>query len=64
MLAVVTSQATYSASDEKMLTGVFNIAHFALRPWPWIIVALCSMLVFPTPGAPNRQIFRLSRMTT
>jgi len=26
----------------------FNVAHYALRPWPWIIVALCSMLVFPT----------------
>jgi Na+/proline symporter len=26
----------------------FNIAHYALRPWPWIIVALCSILVFPS----------------
>ena len=26
----------------------FNVAHYALRPWPWIVVALCSMLVFPT----------------
>jgi hypothetical protein len=26
----------------------FNIAHYALRPWPWIIVALSSILVFPT----------------
>ena len=25
----------------------FNIAHYALRPWPWIIVALCSLVVFP-----------------
>ncbi len=25
----------------------FNVAHYALRPWPWIIVALASMLVFP-----------------
>ena len=25
----------------------FNIAHYGLRPWPWIIVALCSMLVYP-----------------
>ncbi|MGB3465884.1 MAG: sodium:solute symporter family protein [Cyclobacteriaceae bacterium] len=25
----------------------FNIAHYAIRPWPWIIVALCSLLVFP-----------------
>lgn len=25
----------------------FNVAHYALRPWPWILVALSSMLVFP-----------------
>ncbi|MFY0599007.1 MAG: Na+:solute symporter [Cyclobacteriaceae bacterium] len=25
----------------------FNVAHYALRPWPWIIVALCSLVVFP-----------------
>jgi Na+/proline symporter len=25
----------------------FNIAHYVLRPWPWILVALCSIIVFP-----------------
>lgn len=25
----------------------FNAAHYAIRPWPWIIVALCSLVVFP-----------------
>ena len=25
----------------------FNIAHYGLRPWPWIIVALCSMVIYP-----------------
>ncbi|WMN07421.1 sodium:solute symporter family protein [Marivirga arenosa] len=25
----------------------FNFAHYAIRPWPWIIVALCSIIVFP-----------------
>jgi Na+/proline symporter len=25
----------------------FTIAHYALRPWPWIIVALCSLVVYP-----------------
>jgi Na+/proline symporter len=25
----------------------FNIAHYALRPWPWIIVALASLIVYP-----------------
>ena len=28
-------------------TLFFNIAHYALRPWPWILVALCSLIVFP-----------------
>ena len=28
-------------------TFFFNIMHFALRPWPWIIVALASLVVFP-----------------
>jgi Na+/proline symporter len=26
----------------------FNIAHYALRPWPWILVALASLVVYPT----------------
>jgi Na+/proline symporter len=37
-------------SERDALTGtlLFNIAHYALRPWPWILVALSSMLVFPS----------------
>lgn len=36
-------------SERDALSGTlfFNVAHYALRPWPWIIVALSSMLVFP-----------------
>lgn len=44
-------QKMLAAKDEKNATGAtlfFNIAHYALRPWPWIIVALASMIVFPT----------------
>ena len=29
-------------------TLLFNVAHYALRPWPWIIIALASLVVFPT----------------
>ncbi len=38
-----------SRSERDALSGtlLFNVAHYALRPWPWLIVALCSMLVFP-----------------
>jgi SSS family solute:Na+ symporter len=38
-----------SKSEKDALSAVlfFNIAHYALRPWPWIIVALCSLIVYP-----------------
>ena len=39
-----------SAKDEKNAIGatlLFNIAHYALRPWPWIIIALSSLIIFP-----------------
>ncbi len=39
--------ASKSESDALKGTLFFNFAHYALRPWPWIIVALSSMLVFP-----------------
>jgi len=45
------AQRMLAAKDEKHAMAAtlwFNIAHYALRPWPWIIVALCSILVFPT----------------
>jgi solute:Na+ symporter, SSS family len=41
-----------SKSERDSLGGVlfFNIAHYVLRPWPWILVGLCSLIVFPTLG--------------
>ena len=39
--------AAKSENDALSGTLFFNVAHYALRPWPWIIVALSSMLVFP-----------------
>lgn len=45
------AQRMLSAKDEKNAMGAtlfFNIAHYALRPWPWIIVALGSLVVFPS----------------
>jgi SSS family solute:Na+ symporter len=39
--------ASKTETDALKGTLVFNFAHYALRPWPWIIVALSSMLVFP-----------------
>lgn len=43
-------QRMLAAKNENHSIGAtlfFNFAHYALRPWPWIIVALCSLLVFP-----------------
>jgi SSS family solute:Na+ symporter len=39
--------AAKSERDAMAGTLLFNVAHYSLRPWPWIIVALSSMLVFP-----------------
>jgi len=38
-----------SKSEKDALAGTlfFNLAHYVIRPWPWIITALCSILIFP-----------------
>jgi len=44
------AQRMLSAKDEKNAMGAtlfFNIAHYALRPWPWILIALASLVIFP-----------------
>jgi Na+/proline symporter len=44
------AQRMLAAKTEKGAVGAtlfFNIAHYALRPWPWILVALSSLVVFP-----------------
>jgi Na+/proline symporter len=48
--------AARSERDALSGTLLFNIAHYALRPWPWIIVALASMLVFPTVADISRAL--------
>jgi len=45
------AQRMLAAKDEQhamKATLWFNIAHYALRPWPWILVALASVVVYPT----------------
>jgi Na+/proline symporter len=44
------AQRMLASKSEKDALGAvlfFNIAHYVLRPWPWIIVGLCSLLVYP-----------------
>jgi len=45
------AQRMLSAKDEKNAVGatlLFNIAHYALRPWPWILIALASLVIYPS----------------
>lgn len=44
------AQRMLAAKNEKHAMGAtlfFNFAHYALRPWPWIIVALASLIIYP-----------------
>jgi SSS family transporter len=61
------AQRMLSAKDEKhatLATLFFNFAHYALRPWPWIIIGLASLIIFPNlevlgaqyPNLPNGMI--------
>lgn len=45
------AQRMLAAKNEQHAMGAtlfFNVAHYALRPWPWILIALCSVVVYPT----------------
>jgi Na+/proline symporter len=45
------AQRIFSAKDERhglLATLWFNIAHYAVRPWPWILTALASLILYPT----------------
>lgn len=44
------AQRMLSAKNENNALGaafLFNVAHYAIRPWPWILIALASLVVFP-----------------
>ncbi|MEN8845801.1 MAG: sodium:solute symporter family protein, partial [Candidatus Arcticimaribacter sp.] len=48
------AQRMLSAKNEKhaiWATLLFNVAHYALRPWPWILIALASLIIFPDLNA-------------
>ena len=50
------AQRMFSAKDEKNSLGAtlwFNIAHYALRPWPWIMTALVAIVVYSPHGGLN-----------
>ncbi len=44
------AQRMLAAKSENHAVGatlLFNVFHYALRPWPWILIALCSIVIFP-----------------
>ncbi|MBY0376054.1 MAG: Na+:solute symporter [Bryobacteraceae bacterium] len=50
------AQRMFCAKDERhslLATLWFNIAHFAIRPWPWILTALASMVLYPNLADPE-----------
>src|SRR5467141_3478723 len=56
------AQRMLSAKDEKnslLATLWFNIAHYAIRLWPWILVALASLILFPNLKDPETAYIRV-----
>jgi len=56
------AQRMFCAKDEKnslLATLWFNIAHYAVRPWPWILVALTSLILFPNLADPETGYIRV-----
>lgn len=50
------AQRMFCAKDERhslLATLWFNIAHFAIRPWPWILTALASIVLYPNLADPE-----------
>ena len=57
------AQRMFSAKNESNALGaslLFNIAHYAIRPWPWILIALGSLIVFPELNDIQRAFPNLS----
>ncbi len=56
------AQRMLSAKDEKnslLATLWFNVAHYAVRPWPWILVGLASLILFPGLERPETGYIRV-----
>jgi Na+/proline symporter len=56
------AQRMFCAKDEKnslLATLWFNIAHYAVRPWPWVLVALASLVLFPGLKDPETGYIRV-----
>ncbi len=57
------AQRMLAAKNENHAIGAtffFNIMHYALRPWPWIIVALASLIVYPDVASIHEAFPRIA----
>ncbi len=52
--------ASKNKKEALYATFFFNIMHYAIRPWPWIIIALCSLIMFPDLASISTQFPSLS----
>ncbi len=53
------AQRMFSTKNEKhsfLATFFFQLAHYGLRPWPWIIVALCSVILYPDLAPADQKL--------
>ena len=53
------AQRIFSAKSERdgvLATLLFQVAHYALRPWPWIITGLATVLLYPGGRLPNGTV--------
>jgi len=56
------AQRMLCARDERhslLATLWFNVAHYAVRPWPWILAALASLILFPGLAKPETGYIRV-----
>ncbi|MBT3346213.1 MAG: Na+:solute symporter [Gemmatimonadetes bacterium] len=60
--------ATRTEKQAQLATLWFSVAHYALRPWPWIVVALCTVILYPqhigSTAENARQIQELTYINT
>lgn len=53
------AQRMFSTKNEKhsfLATFFFQFAHYGIRPWPWIIVGLCSVILYPELGVDDKKL--------
>ena len=55
--------STRSEKDSVLATLWFTVAHYCLRPWPWILVGLCAVVLYPGLEAPREGYVMVMKET-